>query len=235
MSGETVLVVDDEPRMLAMLELALGAAGYEVRTAPDAERAWRVLQEEAIALVVADVMMPGTSGLELTQRIREHASVPVILLTARDAAADRVEGLEAGADDYLAKPFSPRELVLRVGAILRWTSDREPQKVVGTRRRVGDLTLDAALSLGRRGERDLHLTPSEFRLLWLLTDDVGSLVATDRLLEAIGHGSDRWGGRAALRTAMYRLRGKIEDAGAEPCIATEHGRGYRFVTPGRRP
>ena len=159
----------------------------------------------------------------------------MILLTARDAAADRVEGLEAGADDYLAKPFSPRELVLRVGAILRWTSDREPQKVVGTRRRVGDLTLDAALSLARRGERDLHLTPSEFRLLWLLTDDVGSLVATERLLEAIGHDSDRWGGRAALRTAMYRLRGKIEDAGAEPCIATEHGRGYRFVTPGRRP
>ncbi len=231
MTAPTILVVDDEPRMLTMLELALGAAGYQVRTAPDAEGAWRILQEDALALVVLDVMMPGTSGLELCGRIREHSSVPVILLTARDGAADRVEGLEAGADDYLAKPFSPRELVLRVGAILRRMSDREPRRVVGTRRRVGPLTLDAALQLVHRGERDLHLTPSEFRLLWLLTEDVGILVATDRLLEAIGHDSDRWGGRAALRTAIYRLRGKIEDADSEPCIATEHGRGYRFVTP----
>lgn len=227
----TVLVVDDEPRMLAMLELALGAAGYAVRTAADAEQAWRVLQEDAIALVVLDVMMPGTSGLELCRRIAAHAGVPVILLTALDAAADRVEGLEAGADDYLAKPFSPRELVLRVGAVLRRTSDRAPQPVAGTKRKVGDLTLDAALSLGRRGDRDLHLTPSEFRLLWLLTEEVGTLVGTERLLEAIGHTSDRWGGRAALRTAIYRLRGKIEDAGAHPSIATEHGRGYRFVAP----
>lgn len=230
---QAVLVVDDEPRMRTMLELALGAAGYAVRTAADASSAWRVLQEESIALVVLDVMMPGVSGLELCQRIREQAAVPVILLTARDAAADRVEGLEAGADDYLAKPFSPRELVLRVGAILRRTSGRQPQRVVGTRRAVGDLNLDAALSLARRGSRDLHLTPSEFRLLWLLTDEVGTLVSTDHLLEAIGHDSDRWGGRAALRTAIYRLRGKIEDGPTEPAIVTEHGRGYRFVTPRR--
>ena len=98
---------------------------------------------------------------------------------------------------------------------------------------MGDLNLDAALSLARRGSRDLHLTPSEFRLLWLLTDEVGTLVSTDHLLEAIGHDSDRWGGRAALRTAIYRLRGKIEDGPAEPAIVTEHGRGYRFVTPRR--
>lgn len=225
-----ILVVDDEPRMLAMLELALGAGGYAVRSAQNVEHAWRVLHEEAVALVVLDVMMPGTSGLELCRRLAEHA-VPVILLTALDAPADRVAGLEAGADDYLAKPFSPRELVLRVGAVLRRTAARTPQPVVGTRRKVGDLTLDAALSLGRRDDRDLHLTPSEFRLLWLLTEEVGTLVGTDRLLQAIGHSSDRWGGRAALRTAIYRLRGKIEDAGAHPSIATEHGRGYRFVLP----
>ena len=92
-AAATVLVVDDEPRMRTMLDLALSAAGYGVRTAPDATAAWRLLQEESIALVVLDVMMPGVSGLELCQRIREHASVPVILLTARDAAADRGVGV----------------------------------------------------------------------------------------------------------------------------------------------
>lgn len=229
MSAATVLVVDDEPRMLAMLELALEAAGYDVRTAPDARAAWEVLTAHPVALVVLDVMLPGASGLDLCRRIREHAGTPVILLTALSASDERVAGLEAGADDYLTKPFSPRELVLRVGAILRRTGGRSPQPLISTRRTVGELSLDAALALARRGDQDLHLTPAEFRLLWLLTDRPGATVPADQLLEALGHDSDRWGGRAALRTAVYRLRGKIEDPGHEPRIVTEHGRGYRFV------
>ena len=229
----TILVVDDEPRMVAMIGLALEAAGHEVLTARDAATAWHTLTEQAVDLVVLDVMLPGTSGLALCRRIREHSSTPVVLLTALGAANERVQGLEAGADDYLAKPFSPRELVLRIGAVLRRTADRAPQPIATTRRVVGDLTLDAALGLGRRGDRDLHLTPGEFRLLWLLTDQPGSTVPTEQLLEALGHDTDRWGGRAALRTAIYRLRGKIEDPGRDPRIVTEHGRGYRFVAPGQ--
>lgn len=229
----TILVVDDEPRMVAMIGLALEAAGHDVLTARDATQAWQVLTDRAVDLVVLDVMLPGTSGLQLCRRIREHATTPVILLTALGAASERVEGLEAGADDYLAKPFSPRELVLRIGAVLRRSSGRVVQPIVTTRRSVADLTLDAALGLARRGNRDLHLTPGEFRLLWLLTEQPGATVSGDYLLEVLGHDTDRWGGRAALRTAVYRLRGKIEDPGQPPRIVTEHGRGYRFVAPGR--
>lgn len=227
----TILVVDDEPRMVAMIALALEAAGHDVLTARDAAAAWQVLTERPIDLVVLDVMLPGTSGLHLTRRIREHSSTPVVLLTALGAAPERVEGLEAGADDYLSKPFSPRELVLRIGAVLRRTEGRESRPIVTTRRTVADIVLDAALGLARRGDRDLHLTPGEFRLLWLLTDRPGATVSGDQLLEALGHGTDRWGGSAALRTAVYRLRGKIEVPGHGPLIVTEHGRGYRFVAP----
>ena len=231
----TILVVDDEPRMVAMIALALEAAGHDVLTARDAAAAWQVLTERPIGLVVLDVMLPGTSGLHLTRRIREHSSTPVVLLTALGSAPERVEGLEAGADDYLSKPFSPRELVLRIGAVLRRTEGRASRPIVPTRRTVADIVLDAALGLARRGDRDLHLTPGEFRLLWLLTDRPGATVGGDQLLEALGHVTDRWGGSAALRTAVYRLRGKIEVPGHGPVIVTEHGRGYRFVAPGQEP
>lgn len=231
----TILVVDDEPRMVAMIALALEAAGHDVLTARDAAAAWQVLTERPIGLVVLDVMLPGTSGLHLTRRIREHSSTPVVLLTALGSAPERVEGLEAGADDYLSKPFSPRELVLRIGAVLRRTEGRASRPIVTTRRTVADIVLDAALGLARRGDRDLHLTPGEFRLLWLLTDRPGATVGGDQLLEALGHVTDRWGGSAALRTAVYRLRGKIEVPGHGPVIVTEHGRGYRFVAPGQEP
>lgn len=231
----TILVVDDEPRMVAMIALALEAAGHDVLTARDAAAAWQVLTERPIGLVVLDVMLPGTSGLQLTRRIREHSSTPVVLLTALGSAPERVEGLEAGADDYLSKPFSPRELVLRIGAVLRRNEGRASRPIVTTRRTVADIVLDAALGLARRGDRDLHLTPGEFRLLWLLTDRPGATVGGDQLLEALGHVTDRWGGSAALRTAVYRLRGKIEVPGHGPVIVTEHGRGYRFVAPGQEP
>ncbi|MFT3876639.1 MAG: response regulator transcription factor [Propioniciclava sp.] len=226
----TILVVDDEPRMVEILQLALEAAGHQVLTAPDAAHAWRLLTEHPVSLVVLDVMLPGTSGIELCRRIRDHSAVPVVLLTALSRTSERVAGLEAGADDYLTKPFSPRELVLRVAAILRRAQDAPAQPLVTTRRTVGDLVLDAARADARRGVRELHLTPGEFRLLWLLTERPGSTVGTDLLLEAIGVTTDAWRGRGALRTAIYRLRAKLESEGEPAVIVTEHGRGYRFVT-----
>ena len=225
----TILVVDDEPRMVEILQLALESAGHTVIAAPDAARAWQLLTEQAVSLVVLDVMLPGVSGIELCRRIREQSGVPVILLTALGAARDRVAGLEAGADDYLAKPFSPRELVLRVAAILRRTAGEQARPLASTRRTVGDLVLDAARGSGHRGARELRLTPGEFRLLWLLTDQPGTTVPTDLLLEALGVTAEAWRGRGALRTAVYRLRTKLERDGEPPLIVTEHGRGYRFV------
>lgn len=229
----TILVVDDEPRMVEILQLALEAAGHTVIAAPDAARAWQLLTEQAVSLVVLDVMMPGASGIELCRRIREQSSVPIILLTALGEAPDRVAGLEAGADDYLAKPFSPRELVLRVAAILRRAAGEPARPLTSTRRRAGDLVLDAARGSGHRGTRELRLTPGEFRLLWLLTDQPGTTVTSDLLLEAIGVTAESWNGRGALRTAVYRLRAKLERDGEPPLIVTEHGRGYRFVTSPR--
>ncbi|MDN5570073.1 MAG: response regulator transcription factor [Propionibacteriaceae bacterium] len=224
-----VLVVDDEPRMVSLLQLALEAAGYATCAASDESAAWRLLGESPVALVVLDVMLAGASGVDLCRRIRQHSDVPVILLTALGDAADRVAGLEAGADDYIAKPFSPRELVLRVGAIFRRTAERKPSPVTPTRRAVGDLVLDAALALAREGDRNLHLTPGEFKLLWLLSERPGRTVPLGVLMEALGHDDDGWGARAALRTAVYRLRSKLADAGAWE-IRSEHGRGYRLVT-----
>lgn len=233
--GALVLVVDDEARMVSMLQLALDAAGHRTLTATSADAAWRALASAPVDLVLLDVMLPDGSGVDLCRRIRETSDVPVILLTALGDTVDRVWGLEAGADDYIAKPFSPRELVLRVGAILRRSTERARRPVVHTRRAAGNVVLDAALSLGRLGDRDLHLTPTEFKLLWLLAERPGRTVPLDVLANAMGHEGEGWGARAALRTAVYRLRGKLEEPGGGVEIESEHGRGYRLVIrePGR--
>lgn len=219
--------------MVALLELALDAAGYRTVAAADAETAWQVLSTTTVDLVVLDILLPGADGVDLCRRIRASSDVPVILLTALGETSDRVAGLEAGADDYVPKPFSPRELVLRVGAVLRRTTDRRTGPVVATRRAAGALTLDAALGLAQHHERDLHLTASEFRLLWLLAERENQTVPLSVLADALGHDGDDWGARAALRTAIYRLRSKLGATEGAPQIHSDHGVGYRLVTSAR--
>lgn len=231
--GAVVLVVDDEPRMVSMLQLALDAAGHRTLAAATADAAWDILSTAPVDLVVLDVLLPDSSGIELCRRVRETSDVPIILVTALGDTVDRVVGLEAGADDYIAKPFSPRELVLRVAAILRRSADRTRRPVVHTRRAAGRVVLDAALSLGRLGDRDLHLTPTEFKLLWLLAERPGGRSPSTC-------SPMRWGttmrvdARAALRTAVYRVRGKLEEPGGGAEIESEHGRGYRLVISDHR-
>ncbi len=224
----TILIVDDEPRMLEVLEVALQAAGYRTVTAADAGAAWRSLTTEPVALMVLDIMLPGTSGTELCRRVREHSDVPIVLLTALGGDSDRVQGLEAGADDYVTKPFSPRELVLRVAAILRRVSHRDPQAMASTRRSVGELRLDATQVAGSYQDRDLHLTATEFRLLWLLMERAGETVGVELLTDSLGSAPE-WGGRGSLRTAIYRLRGKLTTPTGGMQIVTDHGRGYRLI------
>ncbi|WP_298130755.1 response regulator transcription factor [Micropruina sp.] len=224
----TILIVDDEPRMLEVLEVALQAAGYRTVTAADAGAAWRSLTTEPVALMVLDIMLPGTSGTELCRRVREHSDVPIVLLTALGGDSDRVQGLEAGADDYVTKPFSPRELVLRVAAILRRVSHRDPQAMASTRRSVGELRLDATQVAGSYQDRDLHLTATEFRLLWLLMERPGETVGVELLTDSLGSAPE-WGGRGSLRTAIYRLRGKLTTPTGGMQIVTDHGRGYRLI------
>lgn len=227
---QRILLVDDEPRMVELLTFALEAAGYQVRTAADAERAWEVVRSEPVALVVLDVMLPGPmSGVDLCRKVREASDLPIILLTALGADGDRVRGLEAGADDYVVKPFSPRELVLRIGAVLRRAA-AAPATPSGTERSVGDLHLDAARSRALGAGRDLHLSPSEFKLLWTLAEQPGRTVGWADLSAALGQASGQRGGRHAVRTAIYRLRGKLGDDPHNPRhILSDHGRGYRLV------
>jgi DNA-binding response OmpR family regulator len=160
---ETVLVVDDEPTLREVVVRYLEREGYHALVAGDGETAESVLRNESPDLVILDVMLPGTDGLELCRRIRARSSLPVIMLTARGEETDRIVGLELGADDYVTKPFSPRELVARVRTVLRRTAQvAEPREVI----QHGDLVLDSASREVRRRGRPVKLTAKEFDLLW---------------------------------------------------------------------
>lgn len=225
---QRVLVVDDEPRMAELVRFALEAQGLEVLTAPDADRAWQLICSTPLDLVVLDVMMPGESGLELCGRIRQVSRLPIIMLTARGDTGDRVVGLEAGADDYVAKPFSPRELALRVRAVLRRRSAAPAE--VTHQVTVGELTIDLHRLRASRKGKDLHLTPGEFRILVTLSDHLGRTVGWQALFEAMAGEESTTGGRRAVKTAVYRLRAKLgDDPRAPRYILTDRGVGYRLT------
>jgi DNA-binding response OmpR family regulator len=222
----TVLVVDDEPIVREIVVRYLERAGYRTLEADDGDRARRLLEAQAPDLVVLDVMLPGTDGLDLCRWIRSRSELPVIMLTARGEEADRIVGLELGADDYVTKPFSPRELAARVRTVLR-RAGREQ----GSRERVvfGELELDAgAREVHRRGEV-LRLTAKEFDLLWFLASHPRRVFSRDQLMTRV------WGYEAALDTGtitvhVRRLREKIEDDPSRPeRLQTVWGVGYRFV------
>jgi two-component system, OmpR family, response regulator MprA len=217
MSRLSVLVVDDDAPVRRMLERTLGAEGYDVRTAPDGGAALAAVERAAPDLVVLDVAMPGLDGLAVARRLRgKRLTTPILLLTARDAVADRVAGLDAGADDYLVKPFAPEELLARVRALLR------RGRAVPDTLAFGDLTLDIAAARGERAGRDLGLTPREAELLALLLRDARTVVTRERALEEV------WGGELeALPNVVDRyvayLRRKLGDP---PLIRTVRGVGF---------
>jgi two-component system KDP operon response regulator KdpE len=223
----TALVVDDEPYLVDLVRLNLEAEGYQVVTAPKGAEALERLKADLPDVVILDVMMPEMDGFETLARIREVSSVPVIMLTVRAEESDRIRGLEIGADDYLTKPFSPRELTTRVKALLRRSFTPAPARK--TRIVVDeDLTLDfdkgEVLARGRK----VTLRPTEYRLLYHLVNNAGRLMTHETLLARV------WGPEYRdeahyLRLYITYLRQKLERDPAHPkYILTERGMGYRF-------
>ena len=222
----TVLVVDDEPLVRDVVTRYLERDGHRVVTAEDGEGARRMIERESPSLVLLDVMLPGTTdGLDLCRWIRASSELPVILLTARVDEADRIVGLELGADDYVTKPFSPRELATRVKTVLRRVGAARPPR---ERVSAGPLELDAAKREARRHGELLGLTAKEFDLLWFLTSNANRVFSRDQIMHRV------WGYSAALDTGtvtvhIRRLREKLEEDASDPqLLETVWGVGYRL-------
>ena len=221
----TVLVVDDDPIDLDVVVRYLERDGFRTLTAADGETARALLERESPSLVVLDVMLPEIDGLSLCRWIRASSDLPVILLTARGEEADRIVGLELGADDYVTKPFSPRELATRVRTVLRRTSSAAPRAEQLT---IGKLALNAATREAHRDGELLKLTVKGFDLLWFLASNPNHVFSRDQLMDRV------WGYAAALDTGtvtvhVRRLREKIERDPAQPqVLETVWGVGYRL-------
>jgi two-component system, OmpR family, alkaline phosphatase synthesis response regulator PhoP len=221
----TVLVVDDEPTILNTTQAYLEREGYTVHTALDGLTALKAARAFQPALVVLDIMLPGMDGLEVLRRLRQESDVYVLMLTARADETDKVVGLTVGADDYLTKPFSPRELVARVKAILRRDRGVGPGEpaLVFSRLRV-----DPAARQAWKEDQLLDLTPIEFDLLHTLALNRGRVLSREQLIEQVW-GYDYYGDERIVDVHIGRLRKKLEDDPSDPrLIATVRGVGYRF-------
>ncbi len=220
-----MLVVDDEPIVRDVVVRYLEHDGFETLIAADGDVARALIEEREPSLVVLDVMLPGMDGLSLCRWIRERSSLPVILLTARGEEADRIVGLELGADDYVTKPFSPRELSARVKAVLR-RSDTSP--LAAETVFFGDVELDASARQVRKAGAPVELTAREFDLLWFLASHPGHAFSRDQLMDRV------WGYTSAVETGtvtvhVRRLREKIETDPEQPShLKTVWGVGYRL-------
>jgi DNA-binding response OmpR family regulator len=223
---ETVLVVDDEPTIREVVVRYLERDGFRTIEAGDGDEAQALIEREPPSLVILDLMLPGTGGLELCRWIRAHSSLPVIMLTARGEEADRIVGLELGADDYVAKPFSPRELVARVRSVLRRSAPAVEER---ERLLFDELSIDASTREVTKAGALVRLTAKEFDLLWFLASHPRRVFARDQLMDSI------WGYEAAFDTGtltvhIRRLREKIEDDPSRPRhLETVWGVGYRFA------
>ena len=227
--AQTVLVVEDEASIASFVSLYLKNAGYDVRAVTTGSAALAQVAAEQPALIILDLMLPDLDGIEICRRVRKTSDVPILMLTARDEDVDKIIGLEVGADDYMTKPFNPRELVARVRAILRRATPdkaaRESAVLVH-----GDLRIDAGRREARVGEQEIQLAPKEFDLLWELLDHRGLVLTRDQLLERVW-GYTFAGDTRTVDVHVRQLRRKLGDASP---IVTVWGVGYK-VSPAREP
>jgi two-component system KDP operon response regulator KdpE len=221
-----ILVIDDEPQITRALRAALSAQAFDVRTANDPEEGLHVFREWSPDLVITDLMMPGLSGVDVCRAIRSKGRTPVLVLSVRDHERSKVEALDAGADDYVTKPFSIQELMARVRAHLRRAPERSSAAI-----EAGDFIIDEAAHTIKVQGKPIHLTPKEFDLLVHLARNAGKVMTHRTLLTAV------WGGQAAhqpeyLRVFVGQLRKKLENETGRQYIQTEPWVGYRFVPEG---
>ena len=226
-AAPSILVVEDEGSIASFVSLYLKNAGYTVRTASTGSEALSQVAAQMPGLIVLDLMLPDIDGIEVCKRIRQSSDVPILMLTARDEDVDKIIGLEVGADDYLTKPFNPRELVARVKSILRRATperrDRESEVI-----EHGDLHIDAGRREVHVGDEEIQLAPKEFDLLWELLDHRGLVLTRDQLLERVW-GYTFAGDTRTVDVHVRQLRRKLGDASP---IVTGGGVGYK-VSPAK--
>jgi DNA-binding response OmpR family regulator len=224
-----ILIVEDEPDMVLGLKDNFEFEGYEVLTASDGQTGLERARTQKPDLLVLDIMLPKLSGLEVCKTLRgEGFEAPIVMLTARGQEIDKVVGLELGADDYVTKPFSIRELLARVRAILRRSEGKKKRL---SRYQFSDVELDFEAYRAKKGAEALELSPREFELLRYLIERKGETVSRDRLLEDVW-GYESYPSTRTVDTHIAKLRAKIGDSGSEPrWILTIHGVGYKFVDP----
>jgi DNA-binding response OmpR family regulator len=227
---QRVLIVDDEPRYVRLIAVNLESSGYEILAARDGKSAVELAAAKSPDLILLDIGLPVMDGFEVCRRIREFSEAPIIMLTAKAGEGDKVKGLDAGADDYLTKPFGPAELLARIRAVLRRTRSPEEQRASPIFA-AGDMQIDFAQRLVRLGEREVALSPTEYKLLAQLAKNAGRVVVTETLLHRI------WGpeyGEETQHVRLYvsRLRQKLEDDPEHPrWIITKPGVGYMLRVP----
>ncbi|HEY8645891.1 MAG TPA: response regulator transcription factor [Gaiellaceae bacterium] len=228
MAAERILAVDDEPRYLEIIRFNLESAGYRVTCAASGEEALDTFASDEPELIVLDLMLPGLNGFEVCRIVRERSSCPIIMLTAKGAEEDKVQGLRLGADDYVTKPFSAQELLARVEAVLRRARPPEGSDRPATIT-VGDLGIDQQRKQVTLAGRDVRLSPTEYRLLLCLAVNAGVVLSRDELLTQVW-GKAYKGEDEILRVTLWRLRQKLADDPPR-YIVTRPGLGYMLAAP----
>lgn len=228
MKQKNILIVDDEQKILEVIASFLESQNYQVFQAENGAKAFEIFEKENISLIILDLMLPDLSGEEICKKIRRTSRVPIIMLTAKVEESDVLEGLEIGADDYITKPFSLKELIARVKAVLRRTSEEPVPLFNKNSYNGGDLILDFGKDLVLKDQIPVYLTPTEFNILTTLIKFPGKVFTREELIEfALGSGFE--GFDRAVDSHIKNLRQKIEDNPRSPkYVLTIHGKGYKF-------
>ena len=224
----TILIAEDDADIRELLRLYLESSGHRILTAADGQEAWDMLSTQTVHLAVLDVMMPRLDGFSLVRRLREVSTIPVLILSAKDQDADKILGLNLGADDYMTKPFNPLEIVARVQAALRRTYQLDAEQKPDTRLTIGDLLLDTETLTLQKAGKEIILTPSEYKILALLMRSPGRVYTKSQICEAI-NGEFYENYENAITVHISHLREKIEDDAKTPrYIKNVRGIGYRI-------